>query len=276
MYSCMLREDGGVIDDLITYFMDETWFRVVVNAGTAEKDIDWISQQARPFSVDIRVRTDLALIAVQGPNARAKTLNLLPDALRNVAGDLKPFNATSEADWFVGRTGYTGEDGFEVALPQDKATSFWLGLHENGVRACGLGSRDTLRLEAGMNLYGQDMDESVTPLESGLGWTVSITDDRDFIGKAALEAQKASGNIPRFGGIVLEGRGILREHQKLFQNSQMIGETTSGGFSPTLEQSIGMARHTGDPDQPVEVEIRNKRVAANWHKLPFVRNGKAC
>ena len=212
LYSCMLREDGGVLDDLIVYFLEDGWFRLVVNAGTAEKDIAWISGHAAGYGVEVTPRRDLALVAVQGPNARDKAAACLPASCREPAMALGPFYAAPCGEWLVARTGYTGEDGFEVILPAGEVVAFWNALAAAGVTACGLGARDTLRLEAGMNLYGSDMDESVTPLESGLAWTVAMTDDRDFIGRAALEAQKSAGVQRRLVGLLLEGRGVLRAH----------------------------------------------------------------
>ena len=197
LYSCMLQEDGGVIDDLIVYFMAEDWFRMVVNAATTDKDLAWIRKVSETFGVEVSPRFDLGMIAVQGPNARAKAEALLPEGLREAAMALKPFSAATSGEWFVGRTGYTGEDGFEVVLPEAEAPAFWRALAEAGVRPCGLGARDTLRLEAGMNLYGTDMDESQTPLSSGLSWTVALDPAaRDFIGRSALEKQKAAGSLP--------------------------------------------------------------------------------
>jgi aminomethyltransferase len=276
LYSCMLREDGGVIDDLIVYFLDESWFRMVVNAGTTDKDIGWLEQQAPAFGVTVKPRFDLAMVAVQGPNAREKALPLLPEDLRAGAAELKPFTAASGDSWFVGRTGYTGEDGFEVMLPEGEAPGFWRALADAGVAPCGLGARDTLRLEAGMNLYGQDMDESVGPLESGLGWTVAIDDARDFIGKRALLEQKAEGGLRRFIALVLDGRGVLRGHQKIYDGEREVGEITSGGFSPTLERSIALARVAGDAGDNLSVDIRGKRLPLIRVKAPFVRHGKAC
>jgi aminomethyltransferase len=275
LYSCMLRPDGGVIDDLIVYFMDEGWFRMVVNAGTTDKDIAWLKEQAAGFGVDVEPRFDLGMIAVQGPKAREKALGLMNEALRAAAAELKPFNAATDGHWFVGRTGYTGEDGFEIVLPEDQTEALWRALADAGVSPCGLGARDTLRLEAGMNLYGQDMDETVTPLASGLGWTVAMADERDFIGREALQAQKAAGGIPRFVGVVLEGRGVLRSHQKLFDGEREVGEITSGGFSPTLERSIGMARVAADAGDSLQVDIRGKKLPLRRVKMPFVRNGQA-
>jgi len=275
LYSCMLRPDGGVVDDLIVYYMADDWFRMVVNAGTTEKDIDWLQAQAPAFEVAVEPRFDLGMIAVQGPNARAKALTLMPAELRKAADELKPFNAATDGHWFVGRTGYTGEDGFEMVLPESETVALWRGLAEAGVRPCGLGARDTLRLEAGMNLYGQDMEETVSPLASGLGWTVAMDDAREFIGRDALEAQQAEGDIPAFTGVVLEGRGVLRSHQTLFDGEREVGEITSGGFSPTLERSIGMARVAADAGNELTVEIRGRKLPLRRVKMPFVRKGQA-
>jgi aminomethyltransferase len=277
LYSCMLGPDGGVIDDLIVYFMTEDWFRMVVNAATTDNDIAWIQEVARAFEVEITPRFDLGMIAVQGPNARAKTEAVLPEDLRAAAMALKPFNAATAGDWFVGRTGYTGEDGFEVVLPEAEAPAFWRALAAAGVRPCGLGARDTLRLEAGMNLYGTDMDETQSPLGSGLSWTVALEPaDRDFIGRSALEKQKAEGSLPRFVGLVLEDKGVLRGHQKLYDGDLEVGEITSGGFSPTLERSIAMARVDAEAGDSLAVDIRGRRLPVRRVKMPFVRNGAAC
>ncbi|WP_028079383.1 glycine cleavage system aminomethyltransferase GcvT [Solimonas soli] len=274
LYSCMLREDGGIIDDLICYFLDERWFRLVVNAGTTDKDLAWIRDHAAAFGVDVRQRGDLGILAVQGPLARARVLAHLPPALRVPAESLVYFQAAHEGDVFVARTGYTGEDGFELILPHAELVALWQRLLADGVKPCGLGARDTLRLEAGMNLYGQDMDESTHPLESGLGWTVAWEPkDRAFIGRAAIETLR--GASPRkFVGLVLEGRGIMRGHMKLRFADGSSGETTSGGFSPTMKQSIGFARVSGAATGACEVEIRGQWVAARVVKPPFVRNGK--
>jgi aminomethyltransferase len=281
LYSCMLNEKGGVIDDLIVYFMQEDWFRLVVNAGTAEKDISWIKQHAPDFGVAVNVRDDLAMIAIQGPNAREKALPLIAEfaggEISAQAGELKPFNATGGDSWFIGRTGYTGEDGFEVLMPQQRAVEFWNALKDAGVRPCGLGARDTLRLEAGMNLYGSDMDEEVSPLEAGLAWTLALDpEDRDFVGRKALEALKLAGNLKKFTGLILEGRGVLRDHQKLFEGETEVGEITSGGFSPTLNKAIAFARVAADAGENLQVDIRGKRLPVIRVKLPFARAGKAC
>jgi aminomethyltransferase len=278
LYSCMLKEDGGVIDDLIVYFLTESWFRIVVNAGTRDKDLAWMREQARPFGIELTERADLAMIAVQGPNARAKAAELLPAAERAAALALEPFfgRALVEGgDWFVARTGYTGEDGFEIMLPAGEAAAAWRKLNALGVKSAGLGARDTLRLEAAMNLYGNDMDESQNPLESGLAWTVSLEDAaRDFIGRAALEKIKASGPPRKFVALLLEDRGVLRGHQKVIVDGVGEGEITSGTFSPTMEKSIALARVPRATTGTVKVDVRGKLLNARVVKAPFVRNGK--
>jgi aminomethyltransferase len=271
LYSCMLLPGGGVIDDLIVYYLSDTWFRLVVNAGTRDKDLKWIRRHAADFDVTVTLRLDLAMIAIQGPNAREKTLPLLPPAQRILARDLQPFYGCSFDAWFVARTGYTGEDGFEVMLPAVDAAKTWNALRAQGIKPAGLGARDTLRLEAGMNLYGNDMDEDHHPLESGLAWTVAFEPgDRDFIGRRALEnLRRTSGN--ELVGLVLEERGVLRSHQKVVP----AGEVTSGTFSPTLNRSIALARVPRTTASSVQVEIRGKLHPARIVKPPFVRHGKA-
>ena len=275
LYSCMLNERGGVIDDLIVYFLDETWFRVVANAATRDKDLAWIGQQAAAFGVQVRERRDLAMVAVQGPNARDKTLAVLDEQARAAVQDLGVFSGVPAGEWFVARTGYTGEDGFEVVLPADRAPAFWEALAQAGVKPIGLGARDTLRLEAGMNLYGSDMTEDTSPLESGLGWTVAWEPaERDFIGRQALEAQRGAVRN-KLVGLVLDGGGVLRSHQKVITDGG-VGEITSGGFSPTLGKSIALARVPVEIGASCQVEIRGKLMPARVVKPPFVRHGKSC
>jgi aminomethyltransferase len=275
LYSCMLNPQGGVIDDLIVYFFAEDNWRAVVNAGTAQKDLQWINQVIADegFQVQVKPRRDLAMVAVQGPNARAKVWAARP-AWQAASEGLKPFNGNFvQADTLVARTGYTGEDGFEISLPAEQAVEFWNDLQAQGVRPCGLGARDTLRLEAGMNLYGQDMDETVTPLVSGLGWTVSLADeDRDFIGRSALQAAEPGFD---FVGLCLSERGVIRSHMKV-RTAHGEGEVTSGTMSPTMGVSIAMARVPAgvQPGQDAQVEIRGKWLAARVVKMPFVRQGK--
>ncbi|HEV7814962.1 MAG TPA: glycine cleavage system aminomethyltransferase GcvT [Janthinobacterium sp.] len=287
LYSCMLNPQGFVIDDLIVYFFTENRFRLVVNAGTAEKDLAWMRAQneATNSGLSITQRRDgdpakaMALVAVQGPNARARVWLVLPET-RAASEGLKPFNAvivkdTAFGEVMVARTGYTGEDGFEIGVQASQVEALWTALAAAGVKPAGLGARDTLRLEAGMNLYGQDMDESVNPLDAGLAWTIDLASPRDFVGKAALQAL---GQNAQFVGLVLrEKGGVLRAHQKVIvAGSEQAGEITSGTFSPTMQQAIALARvpngvAAGDT---VHVEIRDRKLAASVVKLPFVRNGK--
>ena len=276
LYSCMLNEQGGVVDDLIVYFLRNDFYRMVVNAATTEKDLAWIEKQAANFDVLVTVREDLAMIAVQGPNARAKANQAMGELAADLQ-DLGIFFMRQVGDMSVARTGYTGEDGYEIMLPAEQASTFWTQLLEAGVKPCGLGARDTLRLEAGMNLYGSDMDESVTPLESGLNWTVAWEpQDRDFIGRQALEAQKQEGVKHKLVGLILRDKGVLRNHQKVFVEGLEAGEITSGSFAPTLQKSIAFARVTANIGQQCKVEIRNKLLNADVVKPPFARNGKAC
>ena len=273
LYSAMLNDNGGVIDDLIVYFLDEGHYRLVINAGTTAKDMAWM--QARlgewQFPASLTLRRDLAIIAVQGPNARRKVWQVLPSSQAQTEA-LKPFRALMSGDHFIATTGYTGEDGFEITLPLTQAVTLWQSLHAAGVRPIGLGARDTLRLEAGMNLYGQDMDESISPLDAGLAWTVDLAAPRDFIGKAALQQQ---GQQKQLLGLLLLDKGVLRAHQKV-STAQGEGEITSGSFAPTLQQSIALARlplgvETGTA---VNVDIRGKQLKARVLKPGFVRHGQ--
>ena len=278
LYSCLLAENGGVLDDLIVYWRGGDAFRIVVNAGTAQKDIAWLRGLLARTHANARlaVRDDLAMLAVQGPRAREKTWTALPEAAQATAG-LEPFNGvtvpTRRCELFVARTGYTGEDGFEVMLPAACAVEVWQALQAAGVRPCGLGARDTLRLEAGMNLYGQDMDETVTPLESGLAWTVDLASEREFAGKDALLAQPPSRKL--VGLLLVDAGGVLRAHQRV-DCAHGHGEITSGTFAPTLGRSIALARLPASvrPGETVHVLVRERRLAARVVKPPFVRNGR--
>ena len=278
LYAAMLNDAGGVIDDLIIYFLTDTRFRIVVNAGTAEKDLAWMQAKVAEWKLDVTITqrrdgaNNLGIIAVQGPNARAKVWEVLPQAKAATEG-LKAFFAAEVDQYFIASTGYTGEDGYEIMLPAGEAEAMWNKLNAAGVAPCGLGARDTLRLEAGMNLYGQDMDETVSPLDAGLAWTVSMNTDRDFVGKSALTA---AGQQKQFLGLILLDKGVLRGHQKV-TTPHGDGEITSGSFSPTLQQSIALARlplgvQIGDE---VEVDIRGKLLKAKVSKPVFARNGKA-
>jgi aminomethyltransferase len=276
LYSCMLNERGGVIDDLIVYFLTEGWFRAVVNAGTRDKDLAWIRGHAAAFGVEITERTDLAMLAIQGPEGRAKAAQLLASDDATVALTLGVFVGRELGGWFVARTGYTGEDGFEIMMPAADAVPAWRRLNSLGVASCGLGARDTLRLEAGMNLYGHDMDESTDPFESGLAWTVALEPrGRAFVGREALEAIRAGGPGRKLVGLLLEDRGVLRSHQKVVVAAVGEGEITSGTFSPTLERSIALARVPAATAERVQVDIRGKLLNARVVKPPFVRFGKS-
>ena len=277
LYTCMLKDDGGVIDDLIVYFMGDEYFRLVVNAGTRDKDLAWIEAQAKAFDVQVTERSDLAMIAVQGPEAREKVAALMNDSQRAATQDLKVFTAVDLGSIFIARTGYTGEDGYEIMIEDTQAAGLWDRLIEQGVEPIGLGARDSLRLEAGMNLYGSDMDETTSPLVSGLGWTVALEpSSRDFIGRAALETEKTAGVQQKLVGLVLQGRGVLRAHQSVLVNGQAVGETTSGGFSPSLNTSIALARVDVAVMDECQVDVRGKQLNCKVVKPPFVRKGEAC
>lgn len=277
LYTCMLNEQGGVIDDLIIYFCDERWFRLVVNAATRDKDLAWIERQAQPFGVTIQERRDLAMIAVQGPNAREKVHAAMSEVASPAAALAAPFTFAKLGELFIARTGYTGEDGYELMVPATRAAEVWRKFAAAGVQPAGLGARDTLRLEAGMNLYGADMDETTTPLESGLTWTVAWEPaERDFIGRAVLDAQRGKADVARFIGLVLLDKGVLRNHQKVMAKGAVIGEITSGSFSPTLGRAIALARVRGAAGEICQVEMRGKPVDVKVVKPPFVRHGRSC
>ncbi|MDC7717232.1 glycine cleavage system aminomethyltransferase GcvT [Vogesella sp. DC21W] len=272
LYSGMLNEQGGVVDDLIVY-LTAFGYRMVVNAGTTEKDLAWMDKQAAGFDVKLQVRRDLAMLAVQGPTAIDKVCSVKP-ALADAIRALKVFQGLPSGEWFFARTGYTGEDGLEIMIPATEAITFFNELKDAGVAPIGLGARDTLRLEAGMNLYGHDMDETVSPLEAGMGWTIAMTEGRDFIGRGALEAQKAAGVAMKQVGLVLEGRGVLREGQKVVVDGIGEGIITSGTFSPTLKHSIAIARVPAATGATAQVDLRGTLTDVRVVKMPFVRNGK--
>lgn len=274
LYTAMLNERGGVVDDLIVYLTD--WgYRLVVNAATRENDLAWMQRQAEGFVVEIRERPELAMLAIQGPSARERTAELVDQNRASLIEQLKPFQGLAEGDWFIGRTGYTGEDGLEIILPAEQAPDFLSELVGAGIPPIGLGARDTLRLEAGLNLYGQDMDEDVSPLAANMGWTVAWEPaERDFVGRQALEQQRAAGDLPRLVGLVLEERGVLRAHQVVRVAGLGDGEITSGSFSPTLGKSIALARVPAGTGERAEVEIRGKWYPVRVVQPTFVRHGK--
>ncbi|MEW9797267.1 glycine cleavage system aminomethyltransferase GcvT [Alteromonas sp. CYL-A6] len=274
LYSGMLNEAGGVVDDLIVYHFDNTNYRLVVNSATREKDMNWLRGCAEGFDVTITERNEFAMIAVQGPNAKEKAATLFSAAQKEAVAGMKPFFGVQAEDLFIATTGYTGETGYEIMVPQTRAAEFWQGLLDAGVTPCGLGARDTLRLEAGMNLYGQDMDETVSPLAANMGWTIAWEPgDRDFVGRKALEAQREAGT-DKLVGLVMTDKGVLRHGQKVkTENGE--GVITSGTFSPTLGHAIAMARVPAGVGDTVEVEMRKKWVTVKVVKPSFVRNGKS-
>ena len=287
LYSCMLDERGGILDDLIVYRFADDRYRLVVNAGTRDKDLAWLAGQAAGFDVELAERDDLAMIAVQGPEARRIVAPLVSGAAATKAASttattatgistdisaLAPFTAARANGWLLARTGYTGEDGLEIMLPAPQAAEFWGELAARSVRPCGLGARDTLRLEAGMNLYGQDMDESVTPLECGLRWTVDLGSDREFTGRRALEERLSAGTTQVQTGLILEGRGVLRSGYPVVSPAGD-GVVTSGTFSPTLGRAIALARVPAGAAHPCHVFIRGRKLPVRIVKPPFVRNG---
>jgi aminomethyltransferase len=271
MYSTMLNHQGGVIDDLITYKISDSKYRVVVNAATREKDLAWFEQEIAEFDAFMQEQSDTAMIAVQGPNA----IKVLQPLIDLDLSETKRFYAAYNDDMFVGRTGYTGEDGVEIIVASEAAEALWDQLIAANVQPCGLGARDTLRLEAGMHLYGQDMDENITPLECGLAWTIR-KDNLEFNGADALEDLKLAGINKKLIGLVLEDRGVLRHDQTLTDDNGHTGIITSGGYSPSTEKAIAMAVVDKDMNaDSVKVQIRNKNLSCRVVKLPFVRNGKS-
>lgn len=277
LYTCMLNEAAGVIDDLIVYYRGPANYRIVFNAGTRDKALAWVEKQRQGYDLTVTERPELAMLAVQGPEAREQVHKAIGAELTALIAELTPFNSASAGETFIARTGYTGEDGYELMLPAADAQALWDKLLAQGVKPIGLGARDTLRLEAGMNLYGSDMDEVISPLEAGLGWTVAWEpSERNFIGRVALEAKRNDESRQKMVGLVFTGKGVLRNHQKIAVDGLVCGEITSGSFSPTLGCSIAFARvprHTGETCQ---VDIRGNLLTAKVVKPPFVRNGRAC
>lgn len=284
IYTGMLNEQGGVIDDLIVYNMGEEpeqWYRLVVNCGTREKDLAWMRSQSKPFNVIIQEREDLAMIALQGPNAIAKHTQINPDLASKIEA-LSVFQGIEDGEGLYARTGYTGEDGLEIILPAAEAVVLWEQLAASGVMACGLGARDTLRLEAGMNLYGNEMNDEISPLVANMGWTIAWEPStRDFLGRSVIESENQAGVAQKLVGLILRDKGVLRAHQKVIIDSVgegfSEGEITSGTFSPTLNVSIALARVpvAAKIGEQCQVEIRNKRLKADIVKPVFVRNGKS-
>lgn len=275
LYTCMLNHEGGILDDLIVYKITANDYRLVLNAGTRDKDWDWLVKQQQQFDVAVTKRDDIGIIAVQGPNAISKILPLFDENDQTLLNELGVFQSLFINDVFFSRTGYTGEDGFEIQIPANQIPIYWEEFLTVGIKPCGLGARDTLRLEAGLNLYGVDMDESTSPLESNLSWTVAFApEDRNFIGRGVLERQRTEGH-KKLVGLILETAGVLRNHQPVIVPDNGRGEITSGTFSPTLGHAIALARVPSDfKVNQCEVEIRQKKVVVKVVQPPFVRKGK--
>ncbi|MBF0590404.1 MAG: glycine cleavage system aminomethyltransferase GcvT [Magnetococcales bacterium] len=274
-YTLMLNEQGGVVDDLIVYRMATGWFRLVVNAGGRDRDMAWIRRWMVRFKVTAEMRDDLGLLALQGPESDDRLMEITNPALGEQAVALKPFHALMVGDVLIARTGYTGERGFEISAPREQIERIWDGAMEAGVQPVGLGARDTLRLEAGYNLYGSDMDQETSPLATGLGWVVCWDpEDRLFIGRTALEAERLSGSAWKRLGVVLEGRGVLRDGQELLsgEGDRLIGLVTSGSFSPMLGKGIGLARLRADVKvgDLCQVNQRGRKLTAKLVKPPFI------
>ncbi|MCW8885908.1 MAG: glycine cleavage system aminomethyltransferase GcvT [Motiliproteus sp.] len=280
LYTAMLNHDGGVVDDLIVYAMGTPgstgeWYRLVVNCATREKDLRWMSEQSARFEVSLTERPELSMVAVQGPDAIAFFNRVATESQQQAIADLTVFRGAAVGGWFIARTGYTGEDGLEIMVPEREVERLWQQLADAGVKPCGLAARDTLRLEAGMNLYGSDMDEAVSPLAANMAWTIAWEpEDRQFVGRESLQKLRAQGNADKLVGLVLEGRGVLRAHQKVIVEGIGEGEITSGTFSPTLGHSIALARVPRATADSAEVDMRGKRVAVSITKPCFVRQGK--
>ena len=278
LYTCLLNRRAGVIDDGIVYRFGPEHYRLVVNAATRDKDLDWLRGLAEDYGVEPQERSDLAMIAVQGPQARSRADEairaVLGAAIAEQAAGLRRFAVTLDERMRVARTGYTGEDGYEIMLPSERAVELWDALVAAGVAPVGLGARDSLRLEAGLALYGHEMDEDTTPLEAGLGWTVAWEPpDRDFVGREELTRQREQGASWRLTGLLPEGRGVPRAGQVVHTD---VGEgvVTSGGFAPTLAGPVALARVPVGAGPDCEIEIRNRRVPAHAADYPFVRKGK--
>lgn len=275
LYSAMLNLDGGVVDDLIVYRM-ENGYRLVVNCATRMKDLKWMAEQSRGFAVAIEERPKLAILAVHGPLAIEKCCATLSTDKVDAVQALGNFRGVELGDWFIARTGYTGEKGIEVIFPEEQAAQLWDQLLAEDVRPVGLGARDTLRLEAGMNLYGQDMDDETSPVAANMSQTISWEpQERDFVGRNMVEIHRklqADGMLPELTGLVLEQRGVLRHGQKVVTDKGE-GVITSGSFSPTLKHSIALARIPVNSES-CQVDMRGSLTPVRIVKPNFVRFGK--
>jgi len=274
LYCAMLNHEGKVIDDLIVYLISDG-YRLVINCATRQKDLQWMADQAVEFKVSLVERDTWAMVAVQGPDAIDRVRSLVSPAKVELIDRLKPFQGLEVENWFIARTGYTGEKGLEIILPGEDVSGFWVDLIAAGVKPIGLGARDTLRLEAGMNLYGNDMDETISPLESNMEVTITWQPQaRQFVGKRALVEELQNGVQREQVGLVMESRGVMRRNHSVIQNNRKIGEITSGAYSPTLGFSIALALIQKTESRALQVEIRGKLYVVRVVKTPFVRNGK--
>ena len=270
LYSPMCNEHGGIIDDLIVYQRTSDNYRLILNSATRSQDLQWLRETIQGFSSGLQERHDLAMLAVQGPHAIQKLLTILSPAQADAISTLARFECVDVDNWFFARTGYTGEDGLEIVVPQEYIETLWTDLIKAGIQPCGLAARDTLRLEAGMLLYGQDIDETTSPLESGLEWTVTWEPhDRNFIGMGAMQSQKQFGVKRQLIGLTLQDKAIMRTGQRVFVDGVPAGTITSGSYSPTLSCSIALARVPTLISQDVSVEIRNKLYPVNVGKPRF-------
>lgn len=274
-YTVLLNFDGGIIDDVIFYFQEAGKGILIVNAATTEKDKAWLLPHLEKYSVTLEdLSQEKVLIALQG----AKAQMILQSFVGDDISQLKLFEHLEttifEQPAFIARTGYTGEDGFEIMLPPEAGQKLWQSLNKAGVTPCGLGARDTLRLEAALALYGQDIDEQTSPLEAGLGWLVHLKEKGDFVGRSVLAHQKKKGLSRRLVGLQMEGRHIARHDYPVWSNGKVVGKVTSGTLSPTLGKAIALAyvpSELANIGQMLEVEIRGKTYPAIVVKKPFYK-----
>lgn len=277
LYSALLNEAGGVLDDLIAYHLGDS-YRLVVNASTCERDLQWLRAHQAPFEVTLTPRRDLALLALQGPGARELFARVIGGQNGADATALRPFHVAQfqgdQGGWVVAATGYTGEDGFEIMLPATAGPGLWQALLAAGAAPAGLGARDTLRLEAGMNLYGHEMDETVSPFAANMGWTVAFEPERDFIGRAALQRERGANAGPHLSGLVMREPGVLRRGLSVELSGGATGTITSGGFSPTLNCSIALARLPAGRHTEAVINLRGREIKVAVVPPMFVRGGK--
>ena len=270
IYGALLNEEGGILDDLIIYHANEK-FRLVSNCSTREQNRQWYEKHAVEFGVEVVERSDMGILAIQGPDALSKILSI--DGINPQVNNLQSFGCMFDGDKLYARTGYTGEDGLEIIVPSEDINQFWDQALKLGCTPIGLGARDTLRLEAGLNLYGNDMTIENHPYESNLGWTIDMTDEnRQFIGKQALLSIDQSKS-QKIVGIILRDKGVLRSGYEVIHNEGK-GVVLSGSYSPTLQSSIGLARVDQGYKKDGKVMIRNKMLNIDFVSPRFIERGK--